>query len=153
MKYLLSAFLNTLKYITSDILFVELVGWKKKSWDKIISDVLTLPKHKDLQIKKSKVKDLPLEFQLRLGDEDGQSADYGLPLSDGRGIHVKVYDDHYKIHWDQKDPSVDPIGHIVHDSPKWIPIGALVADEIFFKGKYRKKLSKTISNFIDSLFG
>jgi len=131
---------------------VRLLNWGKKSWEGVISTVLTFPKHKDLVVKKSELPDLPAEFQTRLGDNDGQIADYGLPLPDGRGIHVKVYHDYYKIHWDQKDPTIDPLGHIITDSPKWIPIGALIADEILFKGKYRKKLSKTISNYIDSLF-
>jgi len=134
---------------------MRFLNWGEKSWEEVIEKVLTQPKHKDLLVKKSKLPDLPPEFQFRYGDGDGQIANYGLALEDGTGIHVKEYDDFYKIHWDQKDPNVDPLGHLIHDSPQWIVIGAvgaLVADELFLKGKYRKKAVKTISDFINSFF-
>jgi len=128
---------------------------RKKTWDAVILEVLNLQKHEDLKISKSKLPDLPLEFHTRLADEDGQIADYGLALEDGTGIHVKEYDDYYKIHWDQKDPNIDPLGHLIYDSPGWIvagAVGALAVDELFLKGKYRKKAVKTVSDFINSLF-
>ena len=131
---------------------MRFLNWGKKSWEEVIASVLELPPHKDLIIKKSEVLDLPSYFQDRLGDEDGQLKDYGAALPDGKGIHIKVYDNFYKIHWDKKDPNQDPIGHILEDAPHWILIAAGIVDEVAFKGKYRKKLKKSILDFIDDLF-
>ena len=119
---------------------------KYRNWDEVISEVLTLEKHKDLQVEFSQVSSLPPEFEARLGDEDGQIADYGLALEDGTGIHVKVYDDYYKIHWDRKDPNDDPLGHLIYDAPHWIVIGAIGIDLLIFKGKYTKKILNFLSN-------
>lgn len=120
---------------------------RKKTWNEVILDVLNLKKHEDLTIDFSDVQDLPPEFSPRLADNDGQIADYGFALSDGRGIHVKVYDGYYKIHWDQKDPTEDPLGHLIYDSPKWLVIGALGLDWLVFKGKYTKKLLNFLNSF------
>ena len=121
---------------------------KKYTWEQIISAVLTLPKHKDIVVKFSEVPELPPEFKPRPGDNDGQITDYGLALEDGTGIHIKVYKDYYKIHWDEKDPIKDPFGHLAYDAPHWIPIIAVGTDLLLFKGKYTKK----VLNFVTSLF-
>ena len=121
---------------------------KKYTWEQVISAVLTLPKHTDIEVKFSEVPELPTEFKLRSGDNDGQITDYGLALEDGTGIHIKVYEDYYKIHWDEKDPTEDPLGHLVYDAPHWIPIIAVGADLLLFKGKYTKK----VLNFVASFF-
>lgn len=113
---------------------------RQKTWNQVIFDVLSLNKHEDLMVYFSDVQDLPPEFSPRLADNDGQIADYGLALSDGRGIHVKVYDGYYKIHWDKKDPSIDPVGHLIYDSPKWLLLGAVAIDILVFKGKYSRML-------------
>lgn len=47
----------------------------------------------------------------------GQYADYRRALPDGRGIHVKLYDDHATAHLDRVDPSVNLIGHLLLDAP------------------------------------
>jgi len=63
------------------------------------------------------------------GDYDGQNADYRKALADGKGIHVKEYDNYYLVHWDVRDPDIDPLGHLWHDARHWLVIGifALVA--------------------------
>ncbi len=121
----------------------------RKNWGTVINEVLNLPKHIDLMIRSSELPEIPSEFEERLGDSDGQLQDYGLALSDGRGIHVKVYDRYYKIHWDQKDPNIDPFGHLIYDAPQWLLIAAGVVDEVAFDGKYRKKLSRFLKDFFD----
>ena len=120
---------------------------RRYSWDEVITIVLTQPKHKDVIVNDWEVPELPPEFGERLGDEDGQIADYGLTSEDGRGIHIKKYNGYYKIHWDKKDPNDDPLGHLVYDAPHWIVIGAAVVDWVFLKGKYTKKLL----NFLTSV--
>ena len=99
---------------------------RKYSWEEVISHVLTLPKHTDVVIKTWMIPDIPSDFTPRMADNDNQLADYGLALQDGSGIHIKVYDGFYKVHWDEKDPKVDPIGHLVKDAPHWIVIGLMV---------------------------
>lgn len=134
--------------IASDIDLLRNPFRKKYSWEQIISEVLTLPKHKDLKVNFSDVQELPPEFAERPSDNDGQIADYGIALEDGTGIHVKKYDEHYKIHWDESDPIKDPLGHLLYDAPQWIVIGAVGADLLLFKGKYTKK----VLNFVANLF-
>ena len=56
---------------------------------------------------------------------DGQDADFRLPVADGRGLHLKLYDDCYLMHWDEVAPSVNPVGHLVQDAPE-VVIGAVI---------------------------
>ncbi|MEM1971395.1 MAG: hypothetical protein QXM92_02915 [Candidatus Anstonellales archaeon] len=75
-----------------------------------------------------------------IGDRDGQIADYRIvriappppPHSssssstpttttvDLRSIHIKVYNEYYKVHWDYVDPSKNPLLHLLLDAPHWL---------------------------------
>jgi hypothetical protein len=90
-------------------------------------DYARAPAHQDVEIAKSDVPH-PLRegFKTRIGDPKGQNADYGMCLPDGKGIHIREYQDKYLVHWDKVDPPRDPIGHLVNDAPHWIAIGGLV---------------------------
>ncbi|MEW6044034.1 MAG: hypothetical protein AB1608_07195 [Thermoproteota archaeon] len=88
------------------------------NWQETIELVLTFEKHVDLQIWQSMLPPMPDYFVSRLGDADGQIANYGVALDDGKGIHLKVYKEgFYRIHWDKKDPNRDPFGHLMYDAP------------------------------------
>ncbi|MEM0364014.1 MAG: hypothetical protein QW450_03145 [Candidatus Nitrosocaldus sp.] len=87
-------------------------------WSKIIYEVLRLPMHKDMVVEKgSVVHPTVVGFKRSIGEPHGQSADYRLRLYDGKSIHVREYNNHYKVHWDRVDPSVSIIGHLKHDAP------------------------------------
>jgi len=66
-------------------------------------------------------------FQLSLGLPRGQVADYRMGLEDGRCLHVVEYQDHYAVHLDSTDPSRDPLGHLLRDSPPWLALLAIAA--------------------------
>lgn len=92
------------------------------SWEEIAITALSHPAHTDIVVGHNMVPPLPEHFTPRPADPNGQLADYGTSLPDNRGIHVKVYDDHYKVHWDKKDPKKDPLGHLYHDAPHWLAV-------------------------------
>ena len=93
------------------------------SWGDVARAVLNLPEHIDLKVMKWSVPH-PLEagFREGLGDPVGQKANYRLALFDGRGLHVKEYDNYYLIHWDRWDPSIYPLRHIFEDAPHLLPV-------------------------------
>jgi len=49
-----------------------------------------------------------------LGDPKGCLRQYRK----GNGLHVREYEEHFEIHEDQVDPRVDPLGHLIRDSPE-----------------------------------
>lgn len=93
------------------------------SWSYIARVVLNLPEHTDRKVMKWSVPH-PLEAGFRKGHGDyaEQKGDYRLALLDGRGLHIKEYDNYYLIHWDRWDPSINPLGHIFEDAPHWLPV-------------------------------
>jgi len=67
----------------------------------------------------------PLEagFVNSIGDAAGQTANYRLPLEDGKEVHVKEFEDNYRLHWDLVSAIKNPIGHLFSDAPHWIVRG------------------------------
>jgi hypothetical protein len=49
-----------------------------------------------------------------LGDPKGSRRRY----RNSTGLHVREYHDRFMVHEDNIDPRVDPIGHLVKDSPE-----------------------------------
>lgn len=87
----------------------------------LIDQVRCLPVHQDKQFPKSTVnkKDI-LHHKSILADRDGQLADYRICLSDGSGLHIKEYENYYKIHWDHYDMATNPLMHLIYDAPHHI---------------------------------
>ncbi len=63
-----------------------------EAWHQQYSTVLLQPAHTEITVSKWVVPH-PLEagFVLSVGEAAGQSADYRLPLQDGREVHVREY--------------------------------------------------------------
>lgn len=99
-----------------------------ESWHDVVFRVLRLPAHEDLVVTKSAIAN-PIEegFARSIGDPQGQIADFRKPLPDGRCIHVREFAKHLLVHWDNRDPSLDPIGHLVQDVPHIIILLSLFA--------------------------
>lgn len=85
--------------------------------------ILQFPAHKDISVDKSFFnKEALQQFKSVWGDDDGQIANYRQEIEkNGAGIHIKEYDDFYKIHWDKSNPATDPLGHLIKDAPHHIP--------------------------------
>jgi hypothetical protein len=94
--------------------------------------VLSQPHHTNLEVSKANVPHPRNRnrYNERAGQPQGQLQDFGRGLADGRGIHIKEYDNHFKIHWDKRHPGSDPIGHITQDAPLWGAIGVVTTGAV-----------------------
>lgn len=56
----------------------------------------------------------------------GRGRHYALPLPGGGRLHVRVLGgEHcYRVHWDLRDPSSDPLGHLLLDAPSLAAVAA-----------------------------
>lgn len=119
------------------------------TWNRIISYVLSLPKHQDYKVSRRFGLKLPSNALPRLGfTTNGVLDNYCVIQPDGHSIHIKVYKDHYEVHWDQRDPNLDPLGHLWHDAKKELFTGIIVADELLLNGKIRKLAIKKLAQLL-----
>ena len=96
------------------------------SWFSIEIMVLQRPCHEDIRIEKWEVQHPSAAgFSLSMGEPQGQKADYRKRLHDGRSLHVREFEDYYLVHWDNVDPSDNPIGHLLIDAPHWVMLGII----------------------------
>jgi len=49
-----------------------------------------------------------------LGDRKGSTKQY----RNSSGLHIREYHDKFVVHEDKVDPRIDPIGHLMKDSPE-----------------------------------
>ena len=110
------------------------------TWESAIKDILRKSPHVEMKYYFDEIEELPSYFNKRLATPAGQLNDFGLALKDGKGIHIKEYEDHYTIHWDKIDPSVSTLGHLYEDAPEWLALlgltGIIVGVGLY---KYFKK--------------
>ena len=50
----------------------------------------------------------------QLGDKKGSVRQYRFG-----NLHVREYENHYSVHVDQIDPRIDPLGHLIIDTPNY----------------------------------
>lgn len=103
------------------------------SWSKIFRLVQEHSAHTDVILPKDS---LPhpkrAGIAKKAGVPHGQLADYRKTLPNGKSIHIREYGSYYKVHWDNHDPEVDLMGHLVHDAPEWwfSLIGAVIGSRV-----------------------
>ena len=99
------------------------------SWADVVRTVLANPVHVDTSFAKSTLPPPTSSgFVASIGELKGQLADWRLPLPDKRGIHAVEFENKYSAHWDNKDPTMDWLGHLLEDAFHWvIIIGAIAA--------------------------
>ena len=96
-------------------------------WDDVLDLVLSLDKQIDLIVHQTLLPLVPDFFKRRLAEPFSSGIDYGYQENDEQAIHLKVMqNNYYHIHWESRDPNVDPIGHLIHDASHWL-IGIGVA--------------------------
>lgn len=114
-----------------------------KNWQDLVTYMKSLSPHHDVEISKESFDRVILQkyvlqrYHSIFGDPDGQIANYRIPLKDGSGIHIKEYDNKYKIHWDNSNLATDPVGHLINDAPHHIVtiLGALILGYAIYKSR------------------
>ena len=119
-------------------------GMITETWAGVVNRVLANPVHVGLFLEKSSLPHpMSAGFVNSIGELKGQLADWRMPLADGRGIHVVEFQSYYDAHWDFKDPTVDPVGHLLNDAAHWLLLVGIVVALVFVGiGLYLTKSSK-----------
>ncbi len=126
-------------------------------WSNVISVVLQLPPHQDI-IRPKATLSHPKEVGMkeRMGEPQGQLADYKWALPDGKSIHVREYLDEYRIHWDMFDVDIDLINHLRYDAPHWwiiltVAVGGIIGC-VFSKDRAKGFIAGAVCGFAFGLF-
>lgn len=119
-------------------------------WFGMMSHVCKLRKHEEYKISRLFLPTLPSYFVQRAGIIFPPLQDhYCYALPDGRSIHAKVYKDYFLLHWDERDPNKDPLGHLLYDATEWLIGGGIVLGYILSKKQNRKKIINQISKILN----
>ncbi|MGP6220766.1 hypothetical protein [Caldiplasma sukawensis] len=81
-------------------------------------------------------------FRRSVGEIKGQKSDWRHSLQGRReGIHLIEFNDRYEMHVDRYDPSKNPLGHLIFDSPIYglIAFTATMFSLILFSGIIKRK--------------
>ena len=93
------------------------------SWTSLEHLVFSKPAHEDVIIPITEISNPRSNgYFISIGDIQGQDYDLEKAFEDGKRIHVRKFEDCYKVHWDFFSPILDPINHLRHDSPGWYVI-------------------------------
>ena len=72
-------------------------------------------------------------------------------MPDGRRIHVREFENHYRAHWDIVSPSVDVLEHLRCDVPHWLvtlcSLGASAITYLILRDS-KKALSAAVLGFL-----
>jgi hypothetical protein len=101
-----------------------------RTWAQVAAQLKDRPRGTLLRVEKHMVQH-PRDGGLRLsvGLPVGQQADWRATYPDCGGLHVRDFGSHYVAHLDRVNPTCDPVGHVVQDTPHLaggIAVGALV---------------------------
>ncbi len=116
-------------------------------WGKIKSKLDKLGYHKDVVVSKTKVSP-PIVydgFVKSIGEPDHQIRDFRKRINGTESMHVKEYSNHYKVHRDKVDPTYDPIGYLIKDSPEVLAGFAVAAVSGYGAGKSHYESIKSTS--------
>ena len=121
------------------------------TWNRIINQVLTLPVHQEHKVTRIFGLNLPSYAEHRIGFVDEELLDnYCVQLQNGSSIHIKVYKNHYLVHWDMYDPNTHPIKHLIFDAPKETLVALFLIDQFLLKGRVTNWAIKKATNFLSS---
>lgn len=97
-------------------------------WRKIKSRLDGMNYHKSLKVSKAEVPPpSPYDgFEDSMGEPEFQIRDVRKRINGTESMHIKEYEDHYKVHRDRVDPKHDPLTHLFVDSPE-VPAGVAAA--------------------------
>ena len=90
------------------------------SWYNIERQILQRSCHEDISVYKwGMIHPEDAGFYRSTGAPQGQISDYRKLLKNGRSLHVREYEDNYRVHWDYFDPLENIVGHFLLDAPFW----------------------------------
>lgn len=98
------------------------------AWGRIKSRLDKIGYHKDVVVSKAETSPPSVYdgFVESIGEPDLQTRDLRKRINGTESMHVKEYDNYYKVHRDKVDPKYDPISHLIEDSPE-VPAGIAAA--------------------------